>query len=255
MSKTVNFNPLRTSADDRPESRGRIADMAEPYTLAADELERLRIIHARMKQRAVLESFLALRGRAIQAGACERKMILVSAISEGTGSSFVAQNLAAAFAMDENRTALLIDGNLDSAASYAPLAPTGALGITDVLSKGDTTLGDVIYPIGIPRMRLIPAGQQRNLPIEFFTRPESRVLFQELRERYDDRAVIIDGPPIEHVEAAALMQICDFVLLVAGFGQDTTAAIEAGLKRVGADKTLGVALNDEPARISTSRGR
>ena len=73
-----------------------------------------KIIYPGMQQRDVLNSFRDLRTRLLQRAKGENFVLLVSSLSHGGGSSFVAMNIAACFALDEQKTAIYIDCNFEN---------------------------------------------------------------------------------------------------------------------------------------------
>src|SRR5690625_7925960 len=79
---------------------------------------------------------------------------MVSSVSVDGGASFTAINLAAAFAMDERRTALYIDCNLHDPYATKLLPAEPEYGLTDYLENPELNIEDIIYASGIPRLRI-----------------------------------------------------------------------------------------------------
>jgi len=68
-----------------------------------------------------------------------------------------------------------------------------------------------------------------------------------LRERYCDRFIILDSPPMSDIaDARILSELSDYVLVVARHGCATNAQIETGLSAISNKKLLGIVFNDEP---------
>lgn len=231
-----------------PETIGRMAG-GEGRLLAPEDLERSGIIFRERMRDPVVQVFRELRTRVVQQSAGRNCTVLVTGIREDSGSSFVARNLAAAFAFDVGKTALLVDCNLKDPSVHS-LVPgwTGGPGLMDYLDDPDLDMGRIIYPVGIARLRAIPAGSAREIPAEYFTSPKMRHLMDSISNRYAERFVIVDGPQmVELADVRILSELSDYVLVVARYGRVTGSQIEKCISAVDERKLLGVVFNDEPS--------
>ncbi len=85
------------------------------------------------------------------------------------------------------------------------------------------------------------------LGADFFTSARWRALLMELKQRYPDRYLVVDAPPLGlSADAGATLAECDFAILVVPYGKVTQAQLSVAAKAVGPQKLLGVVLNDEP---------
>jgi protein-tyrosine kinase len=233
----------------QPASAQSIAKMAtsESRLLSASDLAQRGLIHQERAADPAVQVFRELRTRIVQRSQGQNGVILVSGASKGSGSSFVAQNLGAAFAFDPGRTALVIDCNLKSPNTQKMMG-TPVLGLTDYLENPDLDLAKIIRPVGIARYRVITAGKRRDTPTEFFTSAKMRDLIDSVRQRFKERYIILDGPPMSDIaDIRILSDLCDYVLVVARYGRTTGARIEKCLSVVSEKKLLGVVFNDEPS--------
>jgi protein-tyrosine kinase len=228
------------------ESRDKIRRMAEISRLNQSELEDLRIIHPGMRQPKALNVFRELRTKLYKRAANgENFVLLVSAIAPGGGSSFVTLNLGAAIALDESKTAIVVDCNVYEPALQSILPVDPEYGLVDYLENVTLDAEDVIYSTGIRRLRIVPAGSRREPGTEFFTSSRMRRFVDELRSRYRDRHVIIDAPPVStSADVRILAELCDFVLLVVPFGKVTEAQVLASVEAIGENKLVGVLFNN-----------
>ena len=111
-SKVAGGAPGETAGPHpQPGASRSIARMAEPHALTTRQLEERRLIHRHESARAQADAFREIRTRLLALGGEQNFVTLVTSVSPGSGGSFVARNLAAAFAFDEAKTALLIDCN------------------------------------------------------------------------------------------------------------------------------------------------
>jgi exopolysaccharide/PEP-CTERM locus tyrosine autokinase len=221
-----------------------IARMQEPRRLTADDLAERRIIYPESPDRALVNRFRDLRTKLLELSGGNNFTLVVSGASEHAGSSFVALNLAAAFAFDQSKTAVIVDCNLREQSLNTALDIMPEAGLTDFLEDSDYEIGRIIYPTGIPRLRLIPAGTRRETPAEFFTSFRMKQFLQALRRRYPDRFIVLDTAPIsDSPDARILTDLCDYGLLVVPHGKLTPGRIENAASAFNQDKFVGAVIN------------
>jgi protein-tyrosine kinase len=240
------------AADDidraEPERGTSIARMTETTALAPAALERRHLIHPEMDDDRHVDVFrelkLGLRGHLDHGN----PVILVTGVGPGCGSTFVAKNLATAIAFDEDRTSLLVDCNFKRPALEREFGvDASAGGLIEFLCRPAIGLPTIIHPTGVPRLRLIPAGRPKRAAGEFFASFRMRALIDMLRNRYDDRALVLDAPPaIGSPDARLLAELADVVLLVAGDGMHRADQIADAAKAFPAEKFGGVIFNHVP---------
>ncbi len=229
------------------ESSRNISRMRDTRFLSKQELSEKRIISQDMNDTKVANVFRDMRTRLLQSNPNFNFTTMVTAISSGGGASHVALNLAAAFAFDESKTAMLIDCNIQKPALNEILDINPAVGLTNYLEDPAIEIDDIIFASGIPRLRIIPAGKRKEHATEFFSSLRMRQLIQALQRRYPDRYLILDAPPIgESVDAKLLADACDRVVLVAPYGKVTEQEIASASHAIGKEKLAGVVMNDEP---------
>jgi exopolysaccharide/PEP-CTERM locus tyrosine autokinase len=221
-----------------------ITRMQEPRRLTADDMDERRIIYPESPNRKLVNHFRNLRTKLLEKSGGNNFTIVVTGACEGAGSSFMALNLAAAFAFDQAKTAVVIDCNLREPTLHANLDIVPDAGLTDFLDDPDCEIGRILYPTGIPRLRLIPAGNRRETPAEFFTAFRMRQFLQAVRKRYPDRFVILDTAPVSvSPDARILTELCDYALLVVPHGKLTVGAIENAAQSLNQEKYVGAVLN------------
>jgi len=226
-----------------------IANMTagETKLLAQDELSAFGIIQRERVEDPVVQVFRELRTKVVQHSQGQSSVILVTAVSKGSGASFVAKNLGAAFAFDAGKTALLIDCDLKNPSIHRWIPNASGPGLMDYLDNPDLDIAGIIRPVGIPRYRAITAGAPRKIPGEYFSSLKMRRLMDAIRVRYSERYIIVDGPPMSDMaDIRVLSEFSDYVLIVTRYGQATSAQIAGCLNAVSDRKLLGIVFNDEP---------
>ncbi|MFT3929919.1 MAG: XRE family transcriptional regulator [Spongiibacteraceae bacterium] len=227
------------------QNREEIQRMAEFGRLSYAELESLKVIYPGMRQSSVMNAFRELRTKLYQlAGDRDNFVLLITSLTPNGGSTFVTTNLGAAIALDESKTALIVDCNVYDPALHQLLPIEPDFGLVDYLENIMLDTKDVIYSTGVRRLRLIPAGTRQLPGSEFFTSSRMRRLIQELRTRYRDRYILIDSPPIgSSADARILAELCDYVMLVVPHGQVTAEQIQTSIEAIDPEKLAGVIFN------------
>lgn len=209
-------------------------------------LEERKLIHRNDSARVQADAFRGLRTRLLALGRERNFVTLVAPVKPGCGGSFVARNLAAAFAFDETKTALLLDCDaLHPAQDRALGVTTSGGGMMDYLDGNVTDLSAVQYETGLPRLRLIPCGSSRETTGEYFSSTRMRMMIDSLRGTHPNRYLILDSPPVlDSPDARILSDLADLIVLVAGYGQVTADSIDAAAASFDPDKLAGVVFNN-----------
>lgn len=224
-----------------------IARVSEPQALSTRVLEDRRLIHRNDSVRAQAEAFRELRTRLLALGEGQNFVTLVAPISHRSGGSFVARNLAAAFAFDETKTALLVDCDARYPSQHSALSVDPADGgLMDYLHDTAFDLASIVYRTGIPRLHLIPSGRRvREASGESFSAFRMRAVVDSLRSQQADRYLILDGPAVQgSPDARILSDLADFVVLVAGYGRTTMQEIEKSAASFAPEKLAGIVFNN-----------
>ncbi len=169
---------------------------------------------------------------------------LIVPIAPGAGASFIARNLTAAFTLQNRRVAMLIDCNQRNPTQHLALGvrPDDG-GLFDFLEKPHTSLEKLVRPTGVPGLHLIPAGQPRSTPREYFSSAPMRWLMSTLRE--EPYCLVLDGPPTRgSPDARILADLVDFIVLVVGYGRDTSDGIAQASALFDPAKFAGVVFNE-----------
>ncbi len=242
----------RTDEDVKHDALAKMADstreienMKEIFLLDEDELSNKKIISANMADHRVPDRFRKLRTTLLNVSKNNNFMIMVTSVCESGGASVVATNLAAAFSFDDSKTSLLIDCNLRKPKLDKMFNVHPEKGLTNYLEDKNINVDQIIASTGIKRLRLITAGKNKESTSEYFTSARMHSLLSKIQERYSDRYIIIDAPPIgESPDAAILSELCDFVLAVVPYGKVTVPYIEKSLKAIDKNKLVGVVFNN-----------
>jgi capsular exopolysaccharide synthesis family protein len=110
--------------------------------------------------------------------------------------------------------------------------------------EGQKTLPDLLVRTKIDKLTFLAAGGATDKPSELLSSAKMKAFLEEVRDRYQDRYIIIDGTPIQVTsEASALVNYVDGVILVVMAQKSPRDAVVRSLESLGREKTLGVVFN------------
>lgn len=226
-------------------SEEQIEKMSEVHSFSDAELDHLKVLRQGMKDQSILKMFRELRTRLYSRSQGKNFVGMVTSVVEQGGASYVSRNLASAIALDKTKTSVLVDCNFYAPSAEGLLGAEANLGLTDYLSVRDMGVEFVVYASGIPRVRVIPTGSNIEAATERVSSSKMHMFVQELKNRYSDRYVIMDGPSVGEYSADVrlISGLCDFVVLVVPFGKATDAQVRSAIETIGKDKIAGVVFN------------
>jgi exopolysaccharide/PEP-CTERM locus tyrosine autokinase len=173
-----------------------------------------------------------------------RNVIMVTSSVSSEGKSLTTLNLAITLAQEMDHTVLLVDADLRRPAIQGYLGMEPSKGVSDYLN-GEATLSDLLIKTGIGRLTLLPAGTPLKNPVELFSSRKMKDFVAEIKNRYHDRYIIIDTPPVlPFAETRSLCSLADGVLFVIREGQATAENIVESMKALDSTKLIGAVYND-----------
>ena len=221
--------------------------MKEQAGISDEELNNKSLIIQSLNQSKITDSFRNLRTQLLKNSKDENFVVLITSCTTGTDSSFVSMNLAAAFAFDESKTSLVIDCDIDAHHLEDMLSLDYEYGLLDFLEHEEVRVNEILHDIGIRRLRVIPSGSRQSDECEYFTTERMKVLLDGLVERYQDRYVVLNSPPLsESADTSILIDLVDYVVVVVPYGSVSNSDLDAVLSKIDKSKLLGVILNDVP---------
>jgi receptor protein-tyrosine kinase len=131
------------------------------------------------------------------AGSVKRaNLIMVTSALPGEGKSFTAINLAISIAMELDSTVLLVDGDVAEPSLSRMLRLAPGQGLIELLTERRLTVGDVLIKTNVPKLSIIPAGVPHRRNTELLASEGMTLLLDEMAERYPDRIIVFDSPPL-----------------------------------------------------------
>lgn len=171
-----------------------------------------------------------------------RTLAVISPTPE-CGKTVVAINLAISIAHYTGKTAMLVDFDLRKPKVSEYLGLPGGTSLNEVL-EGNADSSEAFVNPGIPKLVVVPTARPVRKSAEVLASSRVKHLVADLRERYKERIVIFDLPPILNVDdAIAVLPNVDCALMVVGNGMVTKNEMEDSLRHLRSTTLLGVVLN------------
>jgi tyrosine-protein kinase Etk/Wzc len=200
--------------------------------------------HSRGPDDTVVEALRGVRLNLVHAyGAAGPVLLTVTSPNPGDGKSFVAANLALAFAAAGHRS-LLIDGDTRRGHLHRVLNTSRKPGLTDFLS-GEVPRQAVVRGTQYRGLHFIGGGHRTREAPELLSSPVMVQLITALRSSFG--VIVIDSPPLgAGVDAFALGSVTGNMVLVLRLGATDRELAEAKLDVVDRlpIRVLGAVLND-----------
>jgi len=170
-------------------------------------------------------------------------VLAVTSPTQGVGKSLTAINLAISIAMDANYSVLLVDLDLRKPSIHDYLGIPAGPGLTDYFS-GEKTISELLVYPGIEQMVVLPAGRPVKRSSDLLSTPKMQALANELKQRYPDRIVVVDLPPLLQTDDAMIyLPNVDACVLVVAEGESTEGEINQSMQMINNDKLIGTVLN------------
>lgn len=179
----------------------------------------------------------------------EKKLntVMVTSPLPGEGKTLTAINLALTFAREFNQTALLIDCDLRKPSIYRHLGLPGEKGLIDCLLHGSPISDLIVWP-AIEKFTVLSGGRPFGESAELLGSPLMKAVLAEVKNRYPDRYVILDAPPIlTGADALTFAPLVDAIVIVVQSGRTAAEDLSKALEQMPREKVLGVVLNRQKA--------
>jgi len=160
-------------------------------------------------------------------------LIVVTSALPGEGKTYCAVNLAMSIAMEMDITVLLVDADVARPSVLKVLGLGPEPGLMDVLLNEQLGLPDVILRTNVATLSVLPAGRANKHATELLASRNMSRLLTEIAERYADRIVIFDSPPLLiTTEASVLAAHMGQVVLVVEAEKTSQHAVREALRQI-----------------------
>lgn len=171
-------------------------------------------------------------------------VIMVTSGRPSEGKTFTAANLALSIASEQDKTVLLVDADVLKPNVLRTLGLERRKGLMEYLMGEVEEVSDVLYPTNIDTLKIIPAGKYDHRTTELLASQRMHDTVDEFANRYKDRVVIIDTPPLIGItESAVLANFAGQAVVVVEEGRSKLNDIKFSIERLNPEMAVGFVVN------------
>ncbi len=177
-------------------------------------------------------------------GELPRNLVMITSAVPGEGKTFCSINLTLNMILERDITVLLMDADCMRRSLSKVFGVEALPGLVDVL-EGDQEIEDVIINTAVPNLKVIPAGRALKHTAELLSGERMKRLMVEISERYADRIILMDAPPLLAAnDAEILSHYAGQTIVVAEADKTPQSLIQQALMSIDTEKTsTGLILN------------
>ncbi|MCK4706703.1 MAG: XrtA-associated tyrosine autokinase [Gammaproteobacteria bacterium] len=171
-------------------------------------------------------------------------LILVTSSIPGEGKTHTAANLALSLAQEKDHTVLLVDCDINKYGISRLFGVSDKPGLVEVLEGDNLSIGDVLLSTDIPNLCLIGAGKGNGFVTELLASQKMVAFVSELANRYEDRVIIFDGPPLLPTpQTQVLAGLVGQVVFVIETGKTPQMLVKEALEMIPREKATNLVMN------------
>lgn len=171
-------------------------------------------------------------------------IIMVTSSRPSEGKTFTATNLALSIAAEQDKTVLLVDADVLKPNVLNTLGLERRRGLMEYLTGDVEDISEVLYPTNIDKLKIIPAGKSHHLSTEMLASQKMHETVDEFANRYPDRIVIFDTPPLIGInESAILANFAGQAVVVVEEGKTKINDIKMSVERLNPEMAIGFVVN------------
>lgn len=181
-------------------------------------------------------------------------LIMITSALAGEGKSFTTINLAMSIATELDHTVMLVDADVarPSVLRMLGVSPSTAPGLLDVL-ESRASMSDVLLRTNVDKLTVLPSGTYHERATEMLASEAMDDLLDEMAQRYPDRIIVFDSPPLlPTTEARVLATHMGQVVMVVRAEQTLQSEVQAALATIEACPVRLLLLNQ--AHVSADGG-
>lgn len=177
----------------------------------------------------------------------EGNALAIVSAGQSEGKSLTAINLALSLAREVDQTVLLVDADLRKPSIHRFFGFQPDAGLSDHLISG-LPLERILVNPGFDRFVILPGGRPLANSAEMLGSIKMQKLVGELKQRYPERIVIFDLPPVLSVaDSLAFAPYVDAALLVVQENRTRREDINRVLEMLTSVEVIGTVLNQSTA--------
>ncbi len=237
--KQVNA-PIRID-EDRLNERN-ILTLNNDNVLVAEEF--------RLIKRSLLINAFTGGDQAIENG----NIIMVTSAQPNEGKTYCALSLALSMAKEKDLNVLLVDADVAKPDVMNTVGVKGGKGLIDVIGDDSIDLSDCILKTDIKNLSILPAGKKHSFTTELLASEKMGNLIDELAQRYHDRVIVIDSPPVLASSASSVLAMhVGEILFVVEADRTSEEEVKEALQLIKNCQNINLILNKAQIHVGNKR--
>lgn len=225
-----------------------------------DRLHKLGIVTPQHGKTQIAEQFRIIKRPLLtnafskNSGIKNGNLIMITSSLAGEGKSFCSTNLAMSIAMEMDNRVLLVDADVarPSIPRMLDFNPDRK-GLLDIILDQKLNVSDILTKTSVDKLTLIAAGTRHPHATELLASQSMADILTELAQRYSDRIVIFDSPPLLLTsEARVLASQMGQIVLVVEAERTTQQTVKEALRQIESCDVINLIYNK--ARTSAASG-
>ncbi|MCW9024272.1 MAG: XrtA-associated tyrosine autokinase [Gammaproteobacteria bacterium] len=214
--------------------------LKEHGVITPDTMESVKAEEFRGLKRPILRNAFGRNAVLVDQG----NMVMVTSSLPGEGKTFTALSLAMSIAVEKDTTVLLVDCDVVNPSLSRFLKIQDNPGLTDYLNDSGVGFNEIIISTDIENLKVMPAGRQFSQSTELLASERMEMLTTEISQRYNDRVILFDSPPLLLAsQAAVLAQLMGQIIVIVEAEKTPKSAVKEAISLLDEDKAIGVVLN------------
>tara|TARA_R110002167_G_scaffold196935_3_gene399960 strand:- start:797 stop:1732 length:936 start_codon:yes stop_codon:yes gene_type:complete len=182
-------------------------------------------------------------------------IIMVTSSRPGEGKTFTAINLALSIALEQDKTVLLVDADVLRPNVMRTLELKNEVGLMEFLLGEKNNLSEILCKTNVPNLRIISAGKSHHLSTELLASEKMYEAVEELANRYSDRIIIVDTPPLLGInETAILANLAGQAIVVTEENKTKLSDIQKAVSQLNPEMAIGFVVNKSQDANSDGTG-
>ena len=175
-------------------------------------------------------------------------LIMVTSALAGEGKTFTAINLAMSIATELDYTVMLVDADVARPSVMKVLGLSEGPGLLDLVLGESSDMSSMLLKTNIDKLTILPAGTPHARATELLASDAMIRLLDEMANRYPDRIIVFDSPPLLlTTEARALASHMGQVVVVVQAGRTLQSEVRHALATIEACPVKLMLLNQATA--------
>lgn len=171
-------------------------------------------------------------------------IIMVTSSQPNEGKTYCALSLALSMAKEKDLNVLLVDADVAKPDIMQTMGIKGEKGLVDVIGDDSINLSECILRTDIKNLSILPAGKKHSFTTELLASEKMGNIIDEIAQRYHDRVIVIDSPPVLASSASSVLAMhVGQVLFVVEADRTSEDEIKEALQLIKSCKNINMILN------------